>query len=157
VPEHNPVKTYGARAEDTLNVEMRYQFYTPFKNAGISFAGGWVDLRTFVDVVINTRETSLPGQDSRPLIYQYLVTLNFVRFQVLEAAGTKMTAFWNMTQCSLVEADRRFAGEYCLDHHGDIGLFLRDYTAPHPRKGCYFTVMFILLQEEMRRTIVILK
>jgi hypothetical protein len=39
--------------------------------------------------------------------------LNNVRFQVLTAASTKMTAFWDIAPCSLVEVDRRFRREYC--------------------------------------------
>jgi hypothetical protein len=30
----------------------------------------------------------------------------------------KMTVFWNVAQCSLVEIDRRFRGDYCLHHQG---------------------------------------
>jgi hypothetical protein len=29
----------------------------------------------------------------------------------------KMTVFWDVAQCSLVETDRRFGGAYCLHHH----------------------------------------
>jgi hypothetical protein len=28
----------------------------------------------------------------------------------------KMTAFWNITPCTLVEVDRHFRGAYCLHH-----------------------------------------
>jgi hypothetical protein len=38
-----------------------------------------------------------------------------VRLQVLTATGMKITAFWDITPCSLVEVDRRFRGVYC--HH----------------------------------------
>jgi hypothetical protein len=48
----------------------------------------------------------------------------------------KMTAFWDMAQCSIVE-DRCFRDAYCLQQHGDgsthlwnVGL-LRDYTASY--------------------------
>jgi hypothetical protein len=52
-----------------------------------------------------------------------------VRFQVLTAASVKLTVFWDMAPCSLIEADRRFRSAYCLHHqhrftckrlHGDI-------------------------------------
>jgi hypothetical protein len=33
--------------------------------------------------------------------------------------NAKMTAFWNMMPCSIVEVDRHFRGVYCL-HHQDI-------------------------------------
>jgi hypothetical protein len=44
-----------------------------------------------------------------------------VRFQILMAANMKMTAFWDIVPCSLVEVDRRFRGAYCLHHQGDEG------------------------------------
>jgi hypothetical protein len=31
----------------------------------------------------------------------------------------KMIPFWVMVQCSLIEVDRRYRGEYCLHHHCD--------------------------------------
>jgi hypothetical protein len=43
-----------------------------------------------------------------------------VRFQVLTAASMKMTVFWDVAQCSVVEIDRRFRGAYCL-HCPDDG------------------------------------
>jgi hypothetical protein len=42
-----------------------------------------------------------------------------VRFQVLTAANMKMTVFWDVAPCSLVEVYRRFRGTYCLNHQGD--------------------------------------
>jgi hypothetical protein len=33
----------------------------------------------------------------------------------------KMTAFWDVTPCSLVEVDRRFRGVYCFYHCPDGG------------------------------------
>jgi hypothetical protein len=42
-----------------------------------------------------------------------------VRFQVLKAASVKMTAFWDVAPCSLVENDRCFRGTYCSYHQGD--------------------------------------
>jgi hypothetical protein len=35
------------------------------------------------------------------------------RFQVLMAASMNMTAFWDNSQCSPVEVNRRFRGDYC--------------------------------------------
>jgi hypothetical protein len=32
--------------------------------------------------------------------------------------------FWDTAQCSLVEVDRRFRGEYGLHHQGDIALMM---------------------------------
>jgi hypothetical protein len=42
-----------------------------------------------------------------------------VIFQILTAASMKMTVFWNVAPCSLVEIDRRFRDSYCLHHQGD--------------------------------------
>jgi hypothetical protein len=42
-----------------------------------------------------------------------------VRFQVLTAASMKMRPFWDTAPYSLVGADRRFRGAYCLRHQGD--------------------------------------
>jgi hypothetical protein len=43
-----------------------------------------------------------------------------VRVNVLMAASMKITAFWNVTPCSLVEVGRRFRRTYCLYHQGLI-------------------------------------
>jgi hypothetical protein len=45
--------------------------------------------------------------------------LRSVRFQVLAAAGMKMTAFLDIAPCTLVEVDRRFRGAYCLHYQVD--------------------------------------
>jgi hypothetical protein len=42
-----------------------------------------------------------------------------VRFQVLTATSMKMTVFWDVVPCSVVEIDCRFRGAYCLLHQGD--------------------------------------
>jgi hypothetical protein len=69
-----------------------------------------------------------------------------VRFQVLMAASMTMIVLKDTVLCSLVEVDRRFTRTYCLHHRGDgpdyggrkhvwnVGQFLPDYTAQHPRR-----------------------
>jgi hypothetical protein len=52
-----------------------------------------------------------------------LSTSDVVRFQVLTAAIKKMTAFWVITPCSLVEVDWRFRGAYCLHLQGLMEAF----------------------------------
>jgi hypothetical protein len=47
--------------------------------------------------------------------------LQKVRFYVLAAANVKITAFWDVAPCSVVEIGRRFKGAYCLHHQGDDG------------------------------------
>jgi hypothetical protein len=41
---------------------------------------------------------------------------------VLTTASVKMTAFWEMSLCSLAEVNRRFRGAYCLHRHPDVEL-----------------------------------
>jgi hypothetical protein len=36
------------------------------------------------------------------------------------AASMKMTAFWNIAPCGLIEVDRHFRGAYCFQHQGDV-------------------------------------
>jgi hypothetical protein len=58
-----------------------------------------------------------------------------VRFQVLTAAAVKMTAFWDIALCSLVEVDRCFIGAYYLYYQGYyLSRLVRDYTALYPRR-----------------------
>jgi hypothetical protein len=55
----------------------------------------------------------------------------------------KMTVFWDVALCSLVETNRRFRDTHCLHYQGDdggskhllnVGQFLRDYMAQHPTR-----------------------
>jgi hypothetical protein len=65
--------------------------------------------------------------------------VSLVRLQVLTTASMKVTAFWGIAPCSLVEVDRSFRGAYCLHHHRpvvgasmhlwNVGLLQRCYTA----------------------------
>jgi hypothetical protein len=52
----------------------------------------------------------------------------FVRFQVLMVVSMKMTAFWDVAPCSLMEADQCFMGEYCLHHLGDEYTRLKHWS-----------------------------
>jgi hypothetical protein len=73
------------------------------------------------------------------------VSVYVVRSQVLTAASMKMTAFWDIALCSLVEVDRRFRGAYWLHPHiiddggskrlWNVGQILLEYTAQHPRNS----------------------
>jgi hypothetical protein len=49
-----------------------------------------------------------------------LRTLLWLRFQVFTAARMKITVFWDLVPCSIVEIDRRFRGAYCFHHHGAL-------------------------------------
>jgi hypothetical protein len=39
-----------------------------------------------------------------------------VSFQALTAASMKMTVFWDVASCSLIEIRRRIRDAYCLRH-----------------------------------------
>jgi hypothetical protein len=67
-----------------------------------------------------------------------------VRFQVITAAITKMTVFWDVSPCSLVEVYLSLRGSNYLHHRPDdggskhlwnvsIGLLLPGYTAHHSK------------------------
>jgi hypothetical protein len=43
----------------------------------------------------------------------------WVRFQVLTATSMKMSVFWDVAPCILVDTGRRFRGAYCLHHQGN--------------------------------------
>jgi hypothetical protein len=56
---------------------------------------------------------------------------------MIRAASMKITTFWGIAPCYLVEVDRRLVGVYCLHHQGDspddggtehVCLLLRDYS-----------------------------
>jgi hypothetical protein len=56
--------------------------------------------------------------------------MNNVRFQVLKAASIKITAFWEMVPCNIVEVDRRFRHAYKLPSSGHIALIMEEiYTS----------------------------
>jgi hypothetical protein len=60
---------------------------------------------------------------------------SYVRFQVLTAESMKMTVFWDVAPCSLVENDRNFGSTHCLHHQGyhptrpNVGAGLARYRA----------------------------
>jgi hypothetical protein len=51
-------------------------------------------------------------------------------FEVLTAVSIKMTVFWVVTLCHLVEVYHRFRGTFCFHHQGN----LPDDTALQPRR-----------------------
>jgi hypothetical protein len=48
------------------------------------------------------------------------VYFNCVLYEVLKAASMKMTAFWDISSCSLVEVDRRSRGTNWINHQGAL-------------------------------------
>jgi hypothetical protein len=58
-----------------------------------------------------------------------------MQFQVLTVASMKITIFWDVALCSLVEVYQHFRGSYCLHHHRPVvGKDIPDYMAQHPRR-----------------------
>jgi hypothetical protein len=49
---------------------------------------------------------------------QTAITKSHVTFQFIRVVSVKMSAFWDRAPCSVIEADRRFRGVYCLHHQG---------------------------------------
>jgi hypothetical protein len=80
--------------------------------------------------------------------------LCLVRFQVRMAPNMKMTVFWDITRCSLVEGGLYFRGDYCLHHQGNrshdgggkqprnLEQLLREISSSH---GGYYEVQIYLL------------
>jgi hypothetical protein len=62
-----------------------------------------------------------------------------MRFQFLIAGSIKMTAFWDMSPCSLVEVGlyRRFKGAYCLHHQVHDGSSTHLFNV----EGCQLAVI----------------
>jgi hypothetical protein len=60
-------------------------------------------------------------------------------FQQQTKSQLKLTVFWVTAPCSLVETHQRFRYSYCPDggstHLSNVGQFLPNYTAQHPRRS----------------------
>jgi hypothetical protein len=63
---------------------------------------------------------------------KYLNNFVTVRFQVLTVANIKMTVFWEVAPCSLIEIERRFRGAYCLHRQGDVSSQLVNSSGQSP-------------------------
>jgi hypothetical protein len=84
--------------------------WTPYKGSENRIQKG--NRNCFLCMRITVKPTSL-------LCCQFPIGTNrYLRFQVLTAAGTKMTVFWDVTPCSLIEIFRRFRGSYLPDYGG---------------------------------------
>jgi hypothetical protein len=49
----------------------------------------------------------------------------------------KMTAFWDIAACSLIEVDQRFRDAYCLRHQGDFNNTTRRYISEGYHTRCH--------------------
>jgi hypothetical protein len=60
------------------------------------------------------------------------------------AASIKMTAFWDMASCNLIETDWHFRGAYCLYHQGDdfpeTSVYFHETTRRHIPEGCHLHI-----------------
>jgi hypothetical protein len=87
-------------------------------------------LCTVVSKVYHTLPYNISGRFRSPLpsINQTTTTLELVRLQVLTAASMKVTVFWDVAPCSLVEVacDSKLLWK--------VGRLLWDYATQHPRK-----------------------
>jgi hypothetical protein len=90
--------------------------------------------------------TTKPATDTSVGLYDHRWRLKsyYVRFQVLAARNMKMTVFWVVAPCRLIEVNKRFTGTCCLHHQGDLS----DYAAQHPRrqppsKSYYFVRSYV--------------
>jgi len=68
--------------------------------------------------------TNVPAAHKMQIVilknYHQATNSDLVTFQVIIAASIKITVFWGMASCSLVEDDRRF-GKYVLPPHKHTG------------------------------------
>jgi hypothetical protein len=44
---------------------------------------------------------------------------SILRLHVLKAAVRKITVLWDVELCSLIDIERRFKRDYCLNNQGD--------------------------------------
>jgi hypothetical protein len=52
-------------------------------------------------------------------IYFFEITFNIVRFEFLATVTSKITVFWDLTPCSLVDVYQNFAGTCCNHFQGE--------------------------------------
>jgi hypothetical protein len=67
----------------------------------------------------------------------------------------KMTTFWDIVLCGLVEVDQRFRGEYSLHRHGDDGPLLSHLPPQDPeisQGGKYMDLREKEVTREWRKT-----
>jgi hypothetical protein len=69
----------------------------------------------FVETLEHLQDTTRLIPDSR----SYTKSLSFLNQNfVLVTTEKKMTVFWDVAPCNVVEIGRRFRGAYCFHHHG---------------------------------------
>jgi hypothetical protein len=57
----------------------------------------------------------------RPYTYILFTPVKYCEISGYHGGELKMTAFWDIAPCNVVEIDRHFRGAYCLHHHPDHG------------------------------------
>jgi hypothetical protein len=79
---------------------------------------GWVmKLTTHLHLVPRLRmRLAMPSLPHTSICQLYTL----VSIQVLTAVSIKMTAFWDIAPCSLIEVDLHFIGACFLRHHGNL-------------------------------------
>jgi hypothetical protein len=72
--------------------------------------------------ISDTNMSVVPTSELEATIGFFQITPGKARFQVLTAASIKMTVFWDVATCNLVEVYRRFRGVCCLPLSPPINL-----------------------------------
>jgi hypothetical protein len=70
-----------------------------------------------------------------------------MRFQVLTAMSMKVTVFWDVAPCSLVEVYQHFRGACCLHHQDIITLMLEAVTTPETSVNFYQMTQCNILED----------
>jgi hypothetical protein len=77
------------------------------------------------DVILFTVAFDIAAEQSGHGISDVYMEIN-VRYIPFKYSDAKITLFWDIAPCSVVEVDRRFRVAYCLRHHPGSGG--RDYA-----------------------------
>jgi hypothetical protein len=85
-------------------------------------------------IVASARATDLTGSVFVEQVIIIIIVIIFIeRFQVLTAACMKMTIFWDVALCSLVEISRRFESSYCWHYQNSSETSANFYQAARRR------------------------
>jgi hypothetical protein len=87
-----------------------------------------------------TAVTNVPAAHKMQIvIYHQATNSDLVTFQVITVAIIKITVFWGVASCSLVEDDRRFRNMYCLNrlyYLNSFSSFTPAVTLPFYARFC---------------------
>jgi hypothetical protein len=77
--------------------------------------------------------------------------------EVVTAVSTKMTVFWVVAPCSLVEVYRRFRGPCCLHHQGDDSSLVNFYqtTRRYNSEDSHLITIYVRIGPKQYKTVFI--